>query len=166
MISARLRAALLAAAAAAVACGRGTPAPAPLDTRSESCRFCRMAVSDARFAAQIVARGEEPLFFDDIGCLDAYLRQAPRLPDDALAYVADHRTRAWVPASAAVFTRVVTLETPMNSHLLAHADASSRDADPAAAGGQIVIAAAWRGGGAALPAAGDERGASPAERHR
>jgi copper chaperone NosL len=55
--------------------------------------------------------------------------------------VADHRTRAWVPAAAAVFTRVPALQTPMGSHLVAHADAASRDADPDAAGGAAVSAA-------------------------
>ncbi len=36
-----------------------------------------MAVSSARFASQIVAPGEEPRFFDDLGCLAAYLREHP-----------------------------------------------------------------------------------------
>ena len=31
----------------------GPPPPAELDTSSEQCRFCRMAVSDPRTAAQI-----------------------------------------------------------------------------------------------------------------
>jgi copper chaperone NosL len=102
-----------------------------------------MTVSDGRFAAQVVSPGEEPLFFDDIGCLEAYLTRTARLPGGAVAYVADHRTRSWVLASAAVFTRVDDLETPMNSHLIAHADASSRDADPAATGGRAASLAGW-----------------------
>jgi copper chaperone NosL len=87
-----------------------------------------MAVSDAGFAAQIAAPGEEPRFFDDLGCLRDHLRTRPRLPPGAVAFVADHRTRAWVRASRAVFTRRESVETPMSSHLLAHADAASRDA--------------------------------------
>lgn len=130
----------LAAALAAGACQRGAPAPAPLDTRTEACAHCRMAVSDPQFAAQLVAPGEEPRFFDDLGCLRDHLRDA-RVPPGAVVYVADHRTRAWVPAAAAVYTRVAGLQTPMNSHLVAHADAASRDADPAAAKGAQVPAA-------------------------
>ena len=37
---------------AVLACSRGPLGPAPLDTRNEACAHCRMAVSDARFAAQ------------------------------------------------------------------------------------------------------------------
>jgi copper chaperone NosL len=142
MTGSRLAVAALAVVASA-ACGRGAPAPAPLDTRNETCRSCRMAVSDSRFAAQIVAPGEEPLFFDDIGCLEQYVATSPSLPAGAVAYVADHRTRSWVLASAALFTRVDGLDTPMNSHLLAHADGRSRDADPAAKGGQPVSVELW-----------------------
>lgn len=113
----------------------GPPPPAPLDTANEACRHCRMMVSDARFAAQLVAPGEEPLFFDDVGCLRDFLRENPGKDTGFTAYVADHRTRAWVLKDHAVYTRVGSLSTPMSSHLIAHADAASRAADPDAAGG-------------------------------
>jgi copper chaperone NosL len=41
-----------------------------------------------------------------------------------------------VRADAAVYTEVASLATPMGSHLIAHADAASRDADPDAKGGR------------------------------
>ena len=113
----------------------GPPPPAPLDTASESCRHCRMMVSDARFAAQLTAPREEPLFFDDAGCLRDFLAAHPDERARFTAYVADHRTRAWVLADQAVYTRVEGLATPMDSHLIAHVDEASRAADPDAAGG-------------------------------
>jgi copper chaperone NosL len=119
----------------AAACAAGPPEPAPLDTRSEQCASCRMAVSDARFAAQVVAGGELPRFFDDVGCLAAFL-QAGRAPKNAALFVADHRTRQWVRADRAVYTRVAGLATPMGSHVIAHADADSRDRDETARGGE------------------------------
>ena len=124
------------AAAVALSCGGGVPGPAALDTRTETCRSCRMPVSDANLAAQLVAAGEEPKFFDDIVCLRDFLSGSPARPG-SVAYVADHRTKQWVRASAAVYTRS-NLETPMGSHWIAHADAVSRDSDPAAAGGTPV----------------------------
>ena len=126
---------------AGVACTRGPPEPAAVDTKNDSCASCRMAVSDVRFAAQLVAPGEEPRFFDDVGCLRDYLRRGPKLPAGTVAYVADHRTRAWQRASRAVFTRRDALETPMASHLIAHGSAASRDSDPEAAGGTPVSTA-------------------------
>ena len=39
------------------ACGGGTDGPAPLDTKNDACAWCRMSVSDLRFAAQLTAPG-------------------------------------------------------------------------------------------------------------
>jgi copper chaperone NosL len=138
----------------AAACASGAPEPAALDTRNEQCASCRMAVSDARFAAQLVAPGELPRFFDDLGCLAAFL-EAGKAPAGATAFVADHRTRAWVRADRAVYARVPGLATPMGSALAAHADAASREVDPAARGGTPVPARELFGPGG--PPAGSAR---------
>ncbi|HSB64152.1 MAG TPA: nitrous oxide reductase accessory protein NosL [Thermoanaerobaculia bacterium] len=122
----------------AAACSRGPAAPAALDTKNESCSWCRMAVSDARFAAQLVAPSEEPLFFDDIGCLATFLKSGGAPAKGQIAYVADHGTKAWVRAAAAVYTKKPGLQTPMGSGFVAHVDAASRDADPDAAGGAPI----------------------------
>lgn len=118
-----------------IACARGPVRPAPLEAGGEACAWCRMTVSDPRLAAQIVAPAEQPLFFDDIGCLADYLARSGTGPARRIAYLADHRTGEWVPASRALLTRNASFATPMGSHLMAHADAASRDADPSAAGG-------------------------------
>ena len=128
------------AALALLACAAGPPQPAPLDTRNEACVSCRMAVSDARFAAQIAAPGELPRFFDDLGCLSTFLK-AGKAPANATAFVADHRSRDWVRADRAIFTRVPGLETPMGSALVAHSDTASRDQDAAVRTGTPVPAA-------------------------
>jgi copper chaperone NosL len=123
------------------ACARGV-APADLDPINTQCRFCRMAVSDVHFAAQIAAPGAEPLFFDDIGCLRDYLASAGVIvADGAVAYVADHRTGEWVRAADATYTRPLSLATPMGGGIVAHASASSRDQDAAASGGAVLKAA-------------------------
>jgi copper chaperone NosL len=93
-----------------------------------------MAVSDKHFAAEVVAPGEEPRFYDDIGCLANDVARHAELVRGT-AFVADHRTGEWVQARRAVYTRVPDLATPMGSHLIAHVDPPSREADPAAKGG-------------------------------
>ena len=97
-----------------------------------------MVASDRHFAAQIVAPGEEPRFFDDVGCLRDFLKATPTPAPGAIAFVADHRTAEWVPAATAVYTRAAGVHTPMNSGLVAHASAMSRDEDAAAKTGQPV----------------------------
>lgn len=118
----------------------GPTPPAELDAGNESCHHCRMMVSDPRLAAQIVAPYEEPLFFDDIGCMRDYLAGGPSLREGAVAYVADHRTKSWIMARKALYTRNPSIDTPMGSHLLAHADSASREADPETRGGTSLSA--------------------------
>ena len=87
------------------------------------------------------------VFFDDLGCLRDHLsknRQA--LPAGTVAFVADFRTRAWVRAADAVFTRPQGLATPMGGQIIAHESPGSRDDDPAAKGGTPVAPAAIFGG--------------------
>ena len=124
--------------AALAGCSRGPAAPVALDTKNDRCCWCRMAVSNARFAAQLASPSEEPRAFDDIGCLATFLKSGGAPAKGQIAYVADHRTKAWVRAAAAVYTKRPGLDTPMGSGLVAHADGTSRDADAEAAGGEPI----------------------------
>ena len=126
------------ALSALLACSAASPQPAPLDIGNELCASCRMPVSDASLAAQLVVPGEEPRFFDDIGCLRDYLSRSPQ-PRNAACFVADHRTRAWLGRDAAIYVRS-NIATPMGSHLTAYADKGSAAADPAARTGSLLSA--------------------------
>ncbi len=107
-------------AAVVLACSSGPPQPAALDTGgAETCRECRMVISDRRFAAQIVANGYDPIFFDDIGCLATYLKKGVNVPPKAVAYVADYRAEGWVVAREAEYYRCAGFATPMNSEVIA-----------------------------------------------
>ena len=132
---------ILLAAILFASCAGGLPEPVAIDTRNDTCAWCRMAVSDPRFAAQVVAPSEEPKLFDDLGCLKDWLKGGAKPASGAIAYVADHRTRAWVRAVDAVYARVPQLSTPMGSGLVAWSDEASRAADPDAAGGTTVTIA-------------------------
>lgn len=64
------------------------------------CAHCHMVLSDPSFAAQLVTADGRRLYFDDVGCLAAYLHESPR--PVARSWV---RARAgWVEAGAARFS--------------------------------------------------------------
>jgi copper chaperone NosL len=133
--------ALLVASAASIlllaACGGGADGPVPVDTKNDACAWCRMSVSDLRFAAQLTAAGHEPKLFDDAGCLRDWLKE-PREAAAWTAWLSDHRTKEWVRATDAVLVRDPAVQTPMNSGLVAWANAASREQDPAGKGGMPV----------------------------
>jgi len=124
----------------AAACAAGTPQPVVIDLAHDACASCRMVISSTATAAEVVAPGEEPRLFDDIGCLRKGLAESAP-PADAVIYVADHVSGAWLRAEQAVFTHVPALQTPMGSGLVAHRDAAGRDGDAAARGGSAVTIA-------------------------
>ncbi len=115
-----------------------------LDTRNDACAWCRMIVSDQKTAAQIVAPGEDPLFFDDLACLRQYRADHHPLSNKASVYVADHRTGEWVRAGNAVYTRT-RLQTAMSSGVIAHASPTSREQDADARDGEPVTLEAAAG---------------------
>ena len=94
-------------AACAIACGGGPPPPVAIDPAHDACAECRMLISDVHFGAQIVAPGEEPRLFDDIGCLRAYLK-GHASSREATAFVVDHLSGAWVPAGVSPSTSRAT----------------------------------------------------------
>ena len=146
----------LVAALLAMACAAQPAPPQAIDTRSDQCSSCRMVISDLSFAAQVVAPGEEPRFFDDLGCLRDYLA-ANALPGKSSVYVADHRTHSWIETSRAFFTRLPAAQSPMGSHFAAYADERSWKADPNATEGTPVSVREVLGPASAGVLTGQER---------
>jgi copper chaperone NosL len=110
-----------------------------------------MTIADARVAGEVIAPGEEPRQYDDIGCLADDLKKRP-LTSGARVFVADYSTGALIAAAEAVYTRVDAIETPMMSHLVAHANDAARDGDTRVRSGirttvNDVFGASLAGGG-------------------
>jgi copper chaperone NosL len=87
----------------------------------QECDWCRMLVSDERFAAALVFEQEgtvTKLAFDDINCVFSYLADHP-VAGPYHVYTHDLDTRAWLDARKAFFVCSAKLETPMASQIAA-----------------------------------------------
>jgi copper chaperone NosL len=103
-----------------------SPEPVPID-RVE-CAHCRMLISTAAGGGEIVARGEDTRFYDDIGCLAA---EWPAKRDRAHAYVRVAGGR-WSEAQAAFYAQSDSVQTAMASGFAAfETNADARVADRA-----------------------------------
>lgn len=127
-------------------CSGGPPQPVAIDPVNDVCAHCRMVISTQTTAAQLLAPGEEPKLFDDLGCLRSFLETTPA-PEGSAIFVADHLTGDWVRIEDAVITEVPGLQTPMGSGLVAHRSSADRDRDPAARGGRPYDTATLLGRG-------------------
>ncbi|MFB3902194.1 MAG: nitrous oxide reductase accessory protein NosL [Acidobacteriota bacterium] len=96
----------------------------------DMCSRCKMAISDKRFAGEIVVEAGVARKFDDLGCLLADIRDRTTR-DEPPAFAVDFEKREWVNVKEAYFLRSSAISTPMASGLVAFKDRS--DAERAAA---------------------------------
>ena len=113
--------ALVAVLAVTAACA--VPGPRPVAMGQEACGYCRMTVSDARFAAEARTTHGRLYVFDSIECLASYTQAAPPGTVSAV-WVTDHdHPGTFVAADSATFWRVAGPASPMGKGLLATAGA-------------------------------------------
>jgi copper chaperone NosL len=107
-----------------VGCGKpDISRPPHLSFGQEACAFCRMIISDERFAAATVNGAGETLKFDDVGCLiehDAGLGIPER---DTICWVRSFDGQGWLNAREATFVRSTRIVSPMNHGLAAFSHA-------------------------------------------
>jgi copper chaperone NosL len=95
---------------ATIGCATGSLAPQPLPLDRVNCARCGMLVSRIDNAAQAVAPGIEPRFYDDRGCLAA---DVSALPPGAKLFVQLDGGAGWIEAGDAAFAFPAGLSTPM-----------------------------------------------------
>lgn len=86
-----------------------------------------MMISSLNDAAQAVAPGEQPRFYDDRGCL---AKDAASLPSGARLFVQLNGAAGWIEASEAFFASPTSARTPMGYGVTAfrtEAEASRAD---------------------------------------
>lgn len=99
---------------------------APVDIENgDMCSFCRMAISEKQYAAEIVIADESVLKFDDIGCMLRYQKAQGETVKPAAIYVADSETKQWLKADDAYFIRSTSVKTPMGSGIIAYSSAEN-----------------------------------------
>ena len=103
------------------ACAGGAIKPVDIEA-NDMCSFCRMAISEKRYAAEIIDQEENVMKFDDIGCMLRYRDAAGATLEPAAIFVTDFETREWLPADKAYFSRPANAKTPMGSGIVANAD--------------------------------------------
>jgi copper chaperone NosL len=101
--------------------GCGNPEVKPVEIYPEDmCATCRMAVTDQRFASEIISEEREAFKFDDIGCLETFTAQRKDITIVGTFYK-DFVSKEWIGEGQA--TVVATgVSTPMGSGKVAFAD--------------------------------------------
>ena len=109
-------------------CQKGEAEPVEI-APEDMCAYCKMAISEKRYAAQFVDGGGQPFKFDDIGCMINFANEKRNKYEIAAYFVMDFDDRQWVEANDAYYVTSTELKTPMDGHTAAFKDeAKAREA--------------------------------------
>ena len=86
------------------------------------CAFCKMGITDPRYAAEIVTRKGRVYKFDSIECMVAATLDGTVDPGEVKRYwVKDWKTQEWVDARKAFYLQSSSLRSPMGLNITAFA---------------------------------------------
>ncbi len=107
--------------------GCGASGVRPVDIFPEdNCAQCRMAISDEKFASEIVSDEGEAFKFDDLGCM---LKFRTKRNDVKIAgiFLKDYESKEWIPYERAAIIES-DVDTPMGSGKIAFASSEKANA--------------------------------------
>ncbi|WP_445665828.1 nitrous oxide reductase accessory protein NosL [Fodinibius sp. AD559] len=94
--------------------------PAEVHYGSDECAHCKMMITDAQFASQIVSDKGKAYKFDAIECMAAHYRINKDELDGAKLYVSNYNKPGnWLNAKEAQFVKSEEVNSPMGESLLA-----------------------------------------------
>src|SRR6266511_182223 len=85
----------------------------------DMCSYCKMAISEKRYAAELIDSEGQAFKFDDIGCMANFIKSKRNASKTIAYFVMDYDERQWIKAEEAHYVRSSELSTPMNGGLIA-----------------------------------------------
>ena len=86
---------------------------------NDMCAFCRMSISEKRYAAELIDQDGEVSKFDDIGCMTNFRKQKKNDGSIRATWVMDYERREWLKAEDAFYVRSSEFKTPMSGNIAA-----------------------------------------------
>lgn len=106
-----------------IGCETSRVEPVPL-APEDMCDYCRMIISEKRYAAEFINSEGQAFKFDDIGCMANFIRSKRNTRKVVARFVMDFDSREWIKADDAYYVRSPELTTPMNGGIIAFVDQS------------------------------------------
>ncbi len=122
---------------ALAACQSGPPRPVDIESW-DTCARCRMAISQKRYAAEIVAADGGAAKFDDIVCMLRYAADHHLKPEEQAVFVMDYETEQWLDADKAVFVQSDEIPSPMAGGIAAARERARAESLASAVRGRIL----------------------------
>ena len=108
-------------------CQKRTVEPVAI-AHEDICSYCKMAISEKQYAAELIDGEGQASKFDDIGCMLNFVKRGSVSVTAASFFVMDFDQRQWIKADSAYYVRSSELTTPMNGGIIAFRDQSKAQA--------------------------------------
>lgn len=94
--------------------------PADVHLFTDECTYCKMVISDTKFATQLVSDKGKAYKFDSIECMAAFTHQNPQLVENAKLYLSDYTQNAnWLLLKDVSVYHSEEVQSPMGLSLFA-----------------------------------------------
>ena len=90
----------------------------------DMCSYCKMAISEKQYAAELIDGEGQVSKFDDIGCLLSFVKKRSINVSASSFFVMDFDERQWIKGDSAYYVRSAELTTPMSGGIIAFRDQS------------------------------------------
>lgn len=97
-----------------------------------------MAISQSRYAAELIERDGDARKFDDIGCMVRYTQDHGLDPRGQTVFVMDYGSRHWLEAARAFYVRSAEIPTPMSGGIAAFQDRVQAEQFSSGMHGQVL----------------------------
>ncbi|WP_051331026.1 nitrous oxide reductase accessory protein NosL [Aneurinibacillus terranovensis] len=86
--------------------------PQPIDEAVDTCTKCHMAIKNNGYAAQYITEDGKNVKFDDLGCMQTYIKDHPNVKV-AAEFVEDSQSKEWIQLKDASYVFAMDVPTPM-----------------------------------------------------
>jgi copper chaperone NosL len=101
-----------------VGCQKSVIVPVAL-APEDMCAYCKMAISEKRYAAELIDSEGQAFKFDDIGCMVNFSQSRKNTTKIVAYFVMDFDERQWTKADDAYYVRSSEITAPMNGGIIA-----------------------------------------------
>ncbi|NWQ42397.1 nitrous oxide reductase accessory protein NosL [Bacillus sp. EB106-08-02-XG196] len=98
-------------------CGKKEINPVAIHEETAKCEICNMQVKDNQFATEIILKNGKAIVFDDIGCMNQWMKENENEKVDA-KFVRDYSTSEWIEMENATYVYGKAIKTPMAYNII------------------------------------------------
>lgn len=101
--------------------------PKEIAVGKDQCDNCKMTITEAKYATQLITEKGRLYKFDDINCMTDYEGSNAETTANAKTYVADFPTGKFIEASTATFIKGGDIKSPMGGNTQAYQDKAAAE---------------------------------------